>query len=434
MDNPGPAILFFLILLCILANGLFALTEVAIVESSHGKIDRLIADGSKKAIAAAKILDEPDRILSIIQVGITFMSILLGAAVGAFLAPIGAEFIPSVPAAYREPVVLLVCIPIIAYFAILLGEFIPKKLAFLDPEKFLLRFAAVLLKIAAVSHPFVSLLSGSTNEILLIFGYNPHLADTVTEDEVKDLIEQGTEDGTFEKTEQNMIGHIFHMSDQTAYSLMTPRTQMLWLDLEDSNEKNLQLIRQKPETVFPVVRNNLDDFCGIIYAKELLNAAIDKQSLLLEDFIRKPLLIPRSMETFRVLEKFQESEVHEAVVIDEYGGVVGFITRDDIIEEIIGETFSSDGNEPEQIIQRNENAWYIDGLCPIDDFKEMFQFTSLPAEDIDHYQTLGGFLISLFGYIPKIHETCSFKRLTFEIISMDRARIDKVLVTRKTKH
>lgn len=434
MDNPEPAILFLLMFLCILANGLFALSEVAIMESSHGKLDRLIADGSKKAVAAAKILDEPEKFLSIVQVGITFMSILLGAAVGAFLAPIGAKFIPSVPVAYQEPLVLLFCIPIVAYFAILLGEFIPKKLAFLDPEKYLLRFAPVFLKFAALSHPFVTLLSGSTNEILLIFGYNPLTTDTVTEDEVKDLIEQGTEDGTFEKTEQNMIGHIFHMSDQTAYSLMTPRTQMLWLDLEDSNEKNLQLIRKKPETVFPVVRNNLDDFCGIIYAKELLNAAIDNQELIIEDFIRKPLLIPRSMETFRVLEKFQESNVHEAVVIDEYGGVVGFITRDDIIEEIIGETFSSGSNEPEQIIQRNENAWYIDGLCPIDDFKEMFKLTSLPAEDNDHYQTLGGFLISLFGYIPKLHETCSFKRLTFEIISMDRARIDKVLVTRKTKH
>lgn len=434
MDIPESFLLLLLMFICIFINAFFAHIEVAVAESSPGMIDRLIDNGNKKAISAKKILDEPAKIISILQMSATIINILLGAIIGAFLAPLVASFLPSVPEKWRELTALLISIPIVAYFSLLLGELLPKKFAFQNPEKSLIRYAPLLLHFETFNSPFVSFLSASANGILILFGYNPHLADKVTEDEVKDLIEQGTEDGTFEKTEQDMIGHIFHMSDQTAYSLMTPRTQMQWLDLEDSDEQNLQLIRENPETVFPVGRSNLDDFCGVIYAKELLNAAIDNRDLTLENFIKKPLLIPRSMETFRVLEKFRESSVHEAVVLDEYGGVVGFITLDDIMEEIIGENINANEDEPCHIIQRNENAWYIDGLCPIDDFKEMFNFSELPDEEIDHYQTVGGFLISCFGYIPKLHETYSYKRLTMEVICMDRARIDKILVTQKMKH
>ena len=228
-----------------------------------------------------------------------------------------------------------------------------------------------------------------------------------------------------------MVDRIFHMSDQTAYSLMTPRTQMLWLDLEDSPEYNLSMIKEHSDTVFPVGRNNLDDFCGILYAKDLLNATLDHQPLVLDDYIKKPLLIPRSMETFRVLEKFRKSQVHEAVVLDEYGGVIGFITLNDIIEAIIGDTDSATDPEPIQVTQRDENSWYIDGLYSIDDFKERFDIEKLPNEEKDHYQTMGGFLTSYFGYIPKVAETCTWENFTFEIADMDRARIDKILVTRK---
>lgn len=428
MDTPEPCLLIFILFLCIALNSLFSLIEIAILESSPSKIDRLAEDGNASAIAAAKILDEPVDVLTIVQTGIAFLSILIGTITGAFIAPAVAVFIPL---SCALPLSLFICIIIISYFALLLGEFLPKKVAFQDPERFLLQHANRLLTLKSLISPFVSFLSSSTNDLLLLFGYNPHVSDTVTEDEVKDLIEQGTEDGTFEKTEQNMIDHIFHMSDQTAYSLMTPRTQMQWLDLEDSDEKNLNIIKENPENVFAVANDNLDNFCGVIYAKDLLNAAIDEKSLIIADFIKKPLLIPRSMETFRVLEKFRDSSVHEAVVIDEYGGVVGFITLSDIVEEIIGDTTSSDESEPEQIIKRNENVWYIDGLCPIDDFKDMFNIDLLPEEAHDHYQTVGGFLTSFFGYLPQQHETCKFKDLTFEIISMDRARIDKILVTKR---
>lgn len=430
VDLPHLGIYLPLMLLCIAVSGFFSLAEVAINESIVSKIDRLVLDGNKAAKAAEKILDDPEPVLSVAQIGISLMSIICGALTGAYFAPILTAFLP---APFTLPLSLVICVPLVTYLNLLLGEFLPKKLAYQDPERYLLLFAGTLLKLQSILKPFAMILSGSTNSLLLIFGFNPQVDDSVTEDEVKDLIEQGMEDGTFEKTEQDMIDHIFHMSDQTAYSLMTPRTQMLWLDLEDDEKENLELIKQNPTTVFPVGKDNLDAFCGIIYAKDLLNAAIDKKELKLVDFIKKPLLIPRSMDTFRVLEKFRESCVHEAIVLDEYGGVVGFITLGDIIEEIIGETISTDETEPDYIIKRNENVWIIDGLCPIDDFKEAFNLEELPDEDKDHYQTVGGFMTSYIGCIPRQHDTCAYKGLTFEIMNMDRARVAKILVTKKKR-
>ena len=278
----------------------------------------------------------------------------------------------------------------------------------------------------------ISLLANSASLILLLFGINPKIEDTVTEDEVKDLIEQGTEDGTFEKTEQAMVDRIFHMSDQTAYALMTPRTQMLWLDLSDSLKHNLRLIRENPQDIFPVGRDSLDDFCGVLYAKDLLNAALERKALDLSQYIRKPLFVPRSLETFRVLEQFRTTGIHEAMVLDEYGGVIGFLTMDDIMAEIVGQSASTDKKEPaaDFISSRNENSWLINGLCSIDDFKAKFAIDELPDEDHDHFQTMGGFLTSYFGYIPQKGEKKTWRDLTFQVKAMDRARIAKILVTR----
>ena len=281
--------------------------------------------------------------------------------------------------------------------------------------------------------PCAKMLSPLAHLLLIANDITPQQKGQVTEDEVKDLIEQGTEAGTFEKTEQAMVDRIFHMSDQTIYALMTPRTQMLWLDLSDPLKHNLRLIRKTAQDVFPVGRNSLDDFCGVLYAKELLDASLSGKSLDLAQYIHKPVFVPRSMETFRVLEKLKDSGIHEAMVLDEYGGVIGFVTLDDIIEEIIGE-YTPGEPDPVQLTQRDENSWLVDGLYSIDDFKERFDLDELPDEDHDHYQTMGGFLTSYFGYIPKAGEKCKWNGFLFEVMDMDRARIDKILITKSKEN
>lgn len=431
MDNPKAGLLLVLILLFILADGFFALAETALTESHKSRLEKLADDGDADAENALHLMDAPEKILSVVQIGITFMSILLGSCAGALAAPRLAELLAFIP--YAETIALAGSIIIITYLTLLFSEFLPKRIALQNPEKFLMRSQYTLQRLEFLTRPFVALLSRSANLVLLLIGINPQVDDAVTEDEVKDLIEQGTEEGTFEKTEQDMVDRIFHMSDQTAYALMTPRTQMFWLDLDDALEHNLSLIRENPDMVFPVGRDSLDDFCGILYAKDLLNAAIAHESMDLTAYIRKPMFIPRSMESFRVLEKFQETGIHEGIVLDEYGGVIGFLTLGDIIGEIIGSAATSSEPDPIQITPRDENSWYVDGLYSIDDFKEKFDIDELPDEEHDQYQTMGGFLTSYFGYIPKVAETCTWENFTFEIVDMDRARIDKILVTREDR-
>ncbi|MGN0941824.1 MAG: hemolysin family protein [Selenomonadaceae bacterium] len=420
-----------LIVVCIGANSFFVLIETALTESHKNRLEKLADDGDSRAARVLTFYDEPEDIMSFVQIGITFAGILVGTAIGARIAP-EIEAIIHSPHAYW--IALVSSIIIVTYINLLFGEFLPKIIALQKPEEVLMQHFGKLIAIQTISKPFVLFLSKSASVILLILGLNPHVDDTVTEDEVKDLIEQGTEDGTFEKTEQDMVDRIFHMSDQTAYSLMTPRTQMHWLDLEDSLAYNLQLIKKNPATVFPVGKNNLDDFRGIVYAKDLLNAAISKKSLDIEQYIKKPLLITRSMEMFRVLERFQESGVHEAVVLDEYGGVIGFITLQDIVEELIGETEAEGKKEDSPITAAGSNIWYLDGLCTVDDFKEEFDIDDeLPNEVKDHYQTMGGFVTSYLGYIPHVNETLTWDEFTFKIVKMDRARIDKMMITRTPK-
>ena len=402
------------------------------MESHKSRLEKLADDGDKNAVAALTILEMPENVLSVVQIGITLTSILLGIVIGSAIAPLLEELLRFLP--YAHTIAFVLSTIAISYFTLLMGEFLPKKIAWQNPEKYLRRFHRWLHVLEYITRPAVSFLSNSANFLLLLVGINPHVTDTVTEDEVKDLIEQGTEEGTFEKAEQTMVDNIFHMSDQTAYALMTPRTQMFWIDLEDSIEHNLRLIKENTETIIPVGRDSLDDFCGILHAKDLLDACLEKRPIELSSFIRQPLFVPRSMETFRVLEKFRETGVHAAVVLDEYGGVIGFLTLTDIMNEIIGTSFDADEIDAPQMIPRGKDAWYMDGLFSIDDFKEKFDIdVPLPDEDKAHFQTMGGFLTSYFGYIPKETEVCQWNDFTFEIVDMDRARIDKILVTHRRR-
>lgn len=428
LDSSEAGLLLVLLLVFLGLNSFFSLIETAITESHRGRLEKMLEDGQTEAESALEILENPERMLSLAQVGITLTCILTGLCTGAFLAPLLAGMLTFLP--HANIAALIISIIVMTYITLLFSEFLPKKTAIQKPEEILLKYHGLLNGIARLTQPLISLLSGSANMVLLIVGINPQVEDTVTEDEVKDLIEQGTEDGTFEKAEQAMVDRIFHMSDQTAYAFMTPRTQMLWLDLSDSLKQNLKLIRETPQDIFPVGRDSLDDFCGILYAKDLLNASLERKALDLAQYIRKPLFIPRSMETFRVLEQFRDSGTHEAMVLDEYGGVIGFLTMDDILQEIVGDSMSTSEPDPVQLTARNENSWLVDGLYSIDDFKEKFDIEELPDENHDHYQTMGGFLTSYFGYIPKAGEKKDWQDLTFEVVDMDRARIDKIMITR----
>ena len=411
-----------LIILSAAVSGYFSLMETALIESHRGRLEKLSEDGDTDAAAVLKMLEAPAP-LSVAQIGITFTGILAGVC-AILTSPtiaglINLSIIPAVA----------IAVGITTFIFLLFGEFLPKQAAKRDPENILLNHYKTFRLIVALMTPFVSLLTTIAGGVGFIFGMNSAKSDAVTEDEVLDLIEQGTEDGTIEKSEQEMVDRIFDVGDETAYSLMTPRVKIVWLDLTDELEKNLKVVQESPYTIFPVGYGSLDDCRGLIYAKDLLDAVLSNgREVDLEKLIKKASYVPRTMEAFRIVEKFRSSGITEAMVNDEYGGVIGFITLDDIVREIVD---TAGDEETEQQFTRNkDNSWTVDGLCDIDEFKERFDIETLPDEEHDHFQTMGGFLTSCFGYIPKVGEVYEWNGFRFKVKEMDGVRIGKILIYR----
>lgn len=409
-----------LIIILAAVSGYFSLIETALIECHRGRLEKLSEDGDKNAAAVLKMLESPAP-LSVAQIGITFSGILAGVC-AILTSPTIAGLInlSIVPAA-----AIALCVT--TFIILLFGEFLPKQIAKHNPENFLLNNHKLFRLIVALMNPLVILLSTIAGGVGFIFGMNSSKNDAVTEDEVLDLIEQGTEDGTIEKSEQEMVDRIFDIGDETAYSLMTPRVMIIWLDLADDLEKNLKIVQESPHTIFPVGYGSLDDCRGLIYAKDLLDAVLsDGREIDLEKLVKKASFIPRTMEALRIVEKFRASGITEAMVNDEYGGVIGFITLDDILSEIVDT--SGDGETEQQFKRNKDNSWTVDGLCDIDEFKERFDIETLPDEEHDHFQTMGGFLTACFGYIPKVGEVYEWNGFRFKVKEMDGVRIGKIII------
>lgn len=421
MDNGliPPA----LIILLAIVSGYFSLMETALIECHRGRLEKLLEDDDNKARVVFDMIESPAP-LSVAQIGITFTGILAGVC-SVLTSPL---ITAQTNLSMLSSTIIALCVT--TFIFLLFGEFLPKQAAKRDPENFLLKHYKMFRVIVTLMNPFVMLLTTIAGGLAFIFGMNSSKSDAVTEDEVLDLIEQGTEDGTIEKSEQEMVDRIFDIGDETAYSLMTPRVLIVWLDLDDDLEKNLQIVQDSPHTIFPVGYGSLDDCRGLLYAKDLLDAVLkDGREVDLEKLVRKAIYVPRTMEAFRIVEKFRSSGITEAMVNDEYGGVIGFITLDDIVREIVDTSTDDKNNEP-QFIKNKDNSWTVDGLCDIDEFKERFGIETLPDEEQDHFQTMGGFVTSCFGYIPKVGEVYEWNGFRFKVEEMDGVRIGKILITK----
>ena len=400
--------------------------ETALIECHRGRLEKLSEEGNTDADAVLQMIESPAP-LTVAQIGITFTGILAGVC-AVLSIPLLTDVLENV-FGQEKIISAVIALGATTFIFLLFGEFLPKHAAKRDPEFFLLNHYKMFRLIVKLMSPFVALLSTVAQGVAFVFGMNTARNDAVTEDEVIDLIEQGAEDGTIEKSEQEMVGRIFDVGDETAYSLMTPRVKIVWLDLDDPLEKNLQIVQDSPHTIFPVGVGSLDDCRGLIYAKDILDAVLkDGRKIDLPALIRKANYVPRTMEAFRIVEKFRSSGITEAMVNDEYGGVIGFITLDDILGEIVD--ISDDTDDNQQFKRNKDDSWTVDGLCDIDEFKERFNIETLPDEERDHFQTMGGFVTSRFGYIPKVGETCDWNGFRFKVKEMDGVRIGKILITR----
>ncbi|MFM8367486.1 MAG: hemolysin family protein [Chloroflexota bacterium] len=417
------------ILLLIVINGLLAMSEAALVASRKARLQQQAGEGNKASALAVKLIEDPNIFLSAVQIGITLIGVLSGAVGGATISKALAVLLLNVPyiGPYSETISLALVVLVITILTIWLGELVPKRLGINSPERIAQIVAGPMLFISRVFSPLIKMMSGATNFVLKIFGVNPSVEPPITEEELQLLIDQGTQAGVFEEAEQDMVEGIFSLGDTRVYSVMTPRTEVVWLDVSDSTEEILEKMSGSPYSRFPLRQDSLETILGIVKSRDLLVSILSQKQINLKELAKPAYFIPETMLASRALEVLKKNNAEMLLVVDEFGGVQGLLTINDILEEIVG---VMEGDEP-QATQRQDGSWLLDGMLEVDEFKEIFNLNELPHET--EYETLSGFIMTSLGRLPQTADHFEWNNLRFEVVDMDGRRVDKVLVTAKQK-
>lgn len=425
--NIGTEIL--IILLLVLINGALAMSEAALLASRKARLQQAANEGNKTAKATLDLLKNPNIFLSTIQIGITLIGVLAGAVGGASIAEALGASMKDLPyiGEYSESIALGFVVIIITVLTIWLGELVPKRLGIHSPERIASVIAGPMIFISKIFSPLVRLMSGATEFVLALLGIKPTNEPPITEEELQVLIDQGTQAGIFEEAEQDMVEGVFSLGDTRVYSVMTPRTEIVWLDVSDSAEEILDKIGGSPYSRFPVRQDSLETIVGIVKSRDLLVSTLSAKEINLKELAKPAHFIPETMLASRALELLKKNDAEMLLVVDEFGGVQGLLTINDILEEIVGQMA---GDEP-QATQRQDGSWLLDGMLEVDEFKEIFNLNDLPHED--EYETLSGFIMTSLGRLPQTTDHFEWGNLRFEVMDMDGRRVDKVLVTSKSQ-
>ena len=423
------ALLFSLILL----NGLFAMSEIALVTARKARLQKLIDDGDRAAAAAVKLGEDPTRFLSTIQIGITSIGVLNGIVGEAALAAPLATWMASVgvPEQYSQLAATGLVVVLITYFSIVVGELVPKRIGQSNPE-LLARFVARPINwLAIATKPFVVLLSISTKGLLRVLGIQQGNANAVTEEEIHAMLAEGTSAGVIESHEHTMVRNVFRLDDRQIGSLMVPRSDVVVLDLEESFEVNMARVEASDHARFPVVRGDLNNVAGVVNGRKWLSQALRGGERELATLpLQEPLYVPETITGMELLGNFRQSGGQMAFVIDEYGEVQGIVTLQDLIEAITGE-FSPRDPDTSWAVQRDDGSWLLDGHIPVPELKDRLGLDTVPDEERGRYHTLSGLMMLLTGRLPKEGDTVDWETWRFEIVDMDGRTIDKVLATRR---
>ncbi len=416
--------------LLILLNGVFAMSEVALLTARKARLQRLVAEGDRSAAAALAMGENPNRFMSTIQIGITSIGILNGiVGEAAFAAPLALWLMKlSVPAQYASMLATAVVVIVITYFSIVIGELVPKRLGQINPETVARFVARPMSWLALASRPFVKLLSTSTDLVLKMLGVDPASVSTVTEEEIHAMLAEGSDAGVIEQNEHAMVRNVFRLDERQISSLMVPRSDVVYLDIEESVEENLAKVAETDHSRFPVCRGGLDDVIGFVHTKQLLAQSLRGQAVDFTQHLQEILYVPETLTGMELLENIRSSNTQIALVLDEYGEVQGLITLQDLLEAITGE-FASPDDENSWALQRDDGSWLLDGLIPIPELKDRLQLHSVPEEDKARYQALSGMLMLVLGRMPQTGDTIVWESWKLEVVDMDGKRIDKVLAT-----
>jgi len=428
----GLEILVIAVLL--LANGVFAMAELAVVSARKGKLKHWADQGDARARTALELASSPDRFLASVQVGISAIGVLAGAVGGATIAENIDAWLQGIPllAPYGEALGLAIVVIVITYFSLVIGELVPKRIALNHPERIASAVAGPMRALARAASPVVRLLEVSTKGILWLLRAKPSKDPVITAEELKVLISQGTEGGVFEETEQEMLEGVLHLADRTAGMVMTPRTRMVSLDVDDSPADVLRKIAASHRSRFPVVEQDAENVIGIVRSKDLLVQIMAGERLDLRPLLQPAVFVPETMTAPRVLETFKQQGAHIAMVTDEYGSVQGLITHNDILESIVGELPARGEGPPPGAIRREDGSWLVDGLLDILALRHAVDLPALPDEEDGVYQTVGGLVTHMLGSIPSAGQAVTWREWRFEVMDMDGRRVDKVLVSRRT--
>ncbi len=421
--NLTPGLITIGVLLII--NSVLIMAETALLSSRKARLQNDFNKGDERAGIALKLTENPNQFLSVTQIGITTIDLLLGALTGSTLGVWIDAQLSQYPMLepYSTVIGLLVGVLPITYLSLVLGDLVPKRLALRDPEGVSATFARIMMLFTRIFSPIVTFLSFSTESILRIMGVKISAEPPVTEEEIQLLIDQGTQAGVFEESEQDMVEGVFSLGDRRVYSLMTPRPDIVWLDIDDSIEEIRQKISECNLSRFPVRQDSLDVIVGIVKARDLLVRSLNGEPIVLKDLLKPAFFVPETMFASRALEILKEKGTDMLLVIDEFGALQGLLTINDILEEIVGEM---ELDEP-QATQRQDGSWLLDGMLEVDEFREIFNLPSLPHES--EYETLSGFVMMSLGRVPQPTDHFEWHGLKFEVVDMDGRRVDKVLVT-----
>jgi putative hemolysin len=429
MNEIAFEVLFIAVL--ILINGLFSMTEIAVVSARRVRLAGAAKDGNAGAAAAIKLQEKPERFLSTVQIGITLVGVLSGAFGGALLSDEFAAIVSQVPLLepYANQIGFGIVIVIITYFSLVIGELVPKNLALNRPETIASLFSRPMNMVSLITAPVVWVLSQSTALVLKIFRIREATDSAITEEEIKAHIEHGREVGVFEETEQELIESVIKLDDQRITAIMTSRLKIVWLDLDDDIEINRQKLIDSPYSRMPACRGGLDEIVGIVKSRDLLAHFLTSGELDFETVLKDPVFVPETNTGLELLEVFKESHSLMAIVIDEFGAVVGVVTMNDVLEEIVGE-LPVGGVVNKGVTFRDDGSILIDGEVSIIDFRELLDLAELPEDERESYQTLAGFVLKRLEKLPVEGDKFEWEDYVFEVMDMDGRRVDKVLVTK----
>jgi len=420
-----------IIFLLFLANGAFSMAEIAVVSSSKTRLRAMAEEGHGGAKAALELAENPNRLLSAVQTGITLITTMAGAYGGATIADELAAYISSIPALtpYSSVLALFAVILLITFFSLVIGELVPKRIALSNSERFASLAAPHLAAFSRLVSPVIVLLSFCTDLVLRALGVKAYTEPSVTEEEIRILIDEGTTAGVIEEEEQDIMERVFSLGDRRVNSIMTPRGEIVWLEVDDSAAEISRKIAGGAYSMFPVCRKKLDNVLGVVQSKDLLSCNLADQKVDLRSSLLPPLFVPESMRALKVLEKFKQTGIHLAIVLDEYGSVQGIVSLVDLLEGLVGDIPHIDDLAEQQVVKRQDGSWLVDGSLPVDDFKEMVDPEGLPEEEESQYITLGGFVMTHLEKMPTTGDHFEWGGYRFEVVDMDERKVDKLLVT-----